>query len=298
MTKYEWERRLRNSLDDLPSREKDKVFDYYDELFADKIESGMLEEDIIDEFGSPYEVADRIRHENQFGFDDDYYEERPSYGKTDRIRDERERKEMRKMEERERRERRREEERLRKEEREREERERQERKHREEREIEERRREEERLRREERAREERIRREERAERERERRDRIRRDRERRYDDYYDDRPNHIHKSYEWHPTVAGMILGILLVVFVFIPVCAVTFGLFVASIATQIAGVAVMIYSFFGFAFASSTWLCVFGGAIVSIGVGQLMWWAGRTVYRLFKVVVKWLFGYSKCRRA
>lgn len=287
MTKYEWERRLRKCLDDLPSREKDKVFDYYDELFADKIECGMREEDIIDEFGSPYEVAERIRNENRFGFDDDYYEEKPSYGKSGFASDEYERKARRKMEERERKERRREEERARRDERAREER----------------------LRREERAREERIRREERAERERERREeraererirreeRTRRERERRYDDYYEERPNHIHKRYEWHPTVAGMILGILLVVFVFIPVCAVTFGLFIASVATQIAGVAVMIYSFFGFHFASATWLCVFGGAIAAIGVGQLIWWAGRTVYKLFKAVIKWLFGYTKCRR-
>ena len=260
MTKYEWERRLKKCLSDLPLREQNKVYDYYDELFADKIECGMREEDIIDEFGSPYEVADRIRNENPFDFDD-YYEERPSYGKSDFISEERERKERLKMEERERRERR----------------------QREERDRRERRRKEERERREERAREERIRREERAEHERDlREERARRARERRFDDYYEDRHCRDCRRYEWHPTVAGVILGILLIVFVFIPVCATTFGLFVASVATQIAGVAVMIYSFFGYPVFSATWLCVFGEGIMSIGVGLLLWWAGRTLYKVF----------------
>lgn len=279
MTKYEWERRLKKCLRDLPSIEQDKVFDYYDELFADKIECGMREEDIIDEFGSPYEVADRIRNENRFGFDDDFYEEKPPY-KNDFVSEERERKERLKREERERRENRA-----------REERERREFRAREERERRERRAEEERARRERRSRERRERMEERAERERERR-------ERRFDDYYDERPGHIHKRYEWHPTVAGALLGVLLIVFVFIPVCAVTFGLFIASVGIQIAGVVMLIYSFFGFAFASAQWLCVFGGSIAAVGAGQLIFWAGRTVYKLFKIVIKWLFGYTKCKGA
>ena len=60
MTKYEWERELKRHISALPKSEQAKIFDYYGEIFEDKIEAGMQEEQIIREFGNPYDVASRI----------------------------------------------------------------------------------------------------------------------------------------------------------------------------------------------------------------------------------------------
>ncbi len=60
MTKFEWERRLRKGISGLPHSEQRRVLDYYSELFSDKIDAGMREEEIIAEFGNPYEVANKI----------------------------------------------------------------------------------------------------------------------------------------------------------------------------------------------------------------------------------------------
>lgn len=60
MTRYEWERELKKYIAALPKTEQAKIFDYYGEIFEDKIEAGMQEEQIIREFGNPYDVASRI----------------------------------------------------------------------------------------------------------------------------------------------------------------------------------------------------------------------------------------------
>ena len=60
MTKYEWERELKRHISALPKSEQAKIFDYYGEIFEDKIEAGMSESEIIREFGNPYDVARRI----------------------------------------------------------------------------------------------------------------------------------------------------------------------------------------------------------------------------------------------
>lgn len=60
MTKFEWERQLKKGLSGLPAAEQQRVLDYYGELFSDKIDAGMKEEDIVAEFGNPFEVANRI----------------------------------------------------------------------------------------------------------------------------------------------------------------------------------------------------------------------------------------------
>ncbi|MDE7454490.1 MAG: DUF1700 domain-containing protein [Clostridia bacterium] len=60
MTKYEWERQLKKGISGLPKSEQQRVLDYYNELFADKIDAGLREQYIISEFGNPYDVANKI----------------------------------------------------------------------------------------------------------------------------------------------------------------------------------------------------------------------------------------------
>lgn len=60
MTKYEWESKLKKGISGLPFDEQKRVLDYYDELFSDKIDAGMKELDIINEFGDPLEVANKV----------------------------------------------------------------------------------------------------------------------------------------------------------------------------------------------------------------------------------------------
>lgn len=60
MTKYEWERQLKKGISALPKAEQQRVLDYYNELFADKIDAGLRETYIISEFGNPYDVANKI----------------------------------------------------------------------------------------------------------------------------------------------------------------------------------------------------------------------------------------------
>ena len=63
MTKYEWERELKKHLSDLPESEKQRIQEYFGELFEDKFESGMNEYEIIAEFGEPEEAARKIKAE-------------------------------------------------------------------------------------------------------------------------------------------------------------------------------------------------------------------------------------------
>ena len=63
MTKYEWERELKNNLKRVPEAEVARILDYYNELFADKAEEGMSEKEIIRKFGNPFDVAYKIFYE-------------------------------------------------------------------------------------------------------------------------------------------------------------------------------------------------------------------------------------------
>ncbi len=63
MTKYEWESELKKNIHRLPQEEIQKVLEYYDELFADKIEQGYGESEIVGQFGNPVDVADKILSE-------------------------------------------------------------------------------------------------------------------------------------------------------------------------------------------------------------------------------------------
>ena len=60
MTKYEWESELKKNIHRLPAEEINRVLEYYDELFADKIERGQNEYEIVRQFGNPVDVADKI----------------------------------------------------------------------------------------------------------------------------------------------------------------------------------------------------------------------------------------------
>lgn len=118
----EWRDELKSNLLCVSEAERRRVLDYYAEAYADRRDAGYTEREIIDEFGAPYDAAQRILSESPDLGDAPLYE--PS--RDDRRREERERRDERRAEERERREERQREERERREERQREERERRE----------------------------------------------------------------------------------------------------------------------------------------------------------------------------
>lgn len=60
MQKREWDRELGVALKSLPRDEFDRIKAYYDELFADKTDGGTSEEEIVEKFGTPSEVAEKI----------------------------------------------------------------------------------------------------------------------------------------------------------------------------------------------------------------------------------------------
>lgn len=126
----EWRDELKSNLLCVSEAERRRVLDYYAEAYADRRDAGYTEREIIDEFGAPYDAAQRILSESPDIGDAPLYES----SRDDRRREERERREDRRQEERERREERQREERERREERQREERERREERQREERE--------------------------------------------------------------------------------------------------------------------------------------------------------------------
>lgn len=68
MTKYEWEIELKKHMGDLPRGEQERVLEYYNELFADGMESGKSEKQLVSEFGNPVDVAYRIIAE--YGMDE------------------------------------------------------------------------------------------------------------------------------------------------------------------------------------------------------------------------------------
>ena len=67
MTKYEWEKELKNNLKRIPEAEVARILDYYNELFADKEDEGMSEKEIVRKFGNPFDVAYKILYDYQAG---------------------------------------------------------------------------------------------------------------------------------------------------------------------------------------------------------------------------------------
>ena len=60
MTYIKWKDEVESYLGRLPEGEKQKVFSYFAEMYADKRDAGLSEESIIESFGAPYDVAQRI----------------------------------------------------------------------------------------------------------------------------------------------------------------------------------------------------------------------------------------------
>ena len=63
MTIKEWTRQLKGALSPMPRKERRRVLSYYEEMYADKAEAGIPEEEILQEFGSPAAAAGRILEE-------------------------------------------------------------------------------------------------------------------------------------------------------------------------------------------------------------------------------------------
>ena len=58
--KNEWKNALSKALKTLPADERRRVFEYYDELFADRIDEGQREADILAALGDPNDAAGKI----------------------------------------------------------------------------------------------------------------------------------------------------------------------------------------------------------------------------------------------
>lgn len=67
MNKYEWFRRLNENLGNISADERERVKEYYEELYQDKQERGESEEQILSSFGEPSVAAKRIV--GDFAFD-------------------------------------------------------------------------------------------------------------------------------------------------------------------------------------------------------------------------------------
>ena len=64
MTYNEWRDELKNNLLSVTEDERRRVLDYYAEAYADRREAGFTEREIIQDFGAPYDAAQRILQEN------------------------------------------------------------------------------------------------------------------------------------------------------------------------------------------------------------------------------------------
>ena len=64
MTYMEWESEFQKCINSLPQKEKDEIIGYYREIYADKHEVGLSDEEIIKNFGEPMLAATKILMEN------------------------------------------------------------------------------------------------------------------------------------------------------------------------------------------------------------------------------------------
>ena len=63
MTYNEWRDELKDNLLSVSDEERKRVLDFYAEAYADKREAGKSEREIINDFGAPYDAAQRILNE-------------------------------------------------------------------------------------------------------------------------------------------------------------------------------------------------------------------------------------------
>lgn len=64
MTYLKWQDELESYLGTLSREERERIFSYFAEMYADKRDAGIPEKEIIEEFGAPYDAAKRILAEN------------------------------------------------------------------------------------------------------------------------------------------------------------------------------------------------------------------------------------------
>ncbi len=64
MTYNEWRDELKSNLLSVSESERRRVMDYYAEAYADRRDAGFTEREIIEDFGAPYDAAQRILAEN------------------------------------------------------------------------------------------------------------------------------------------------------------------------------------------------------------------------------------------
>lgn len=65
MTYNEWRDELKSNLLCVSDSERRRVLDYYAEAYADRRDAGFTEREIIEDFGAPYDAAQRILSENR-----------------------------------------------------------------------------------------------------------------------------------------------------------------------------------------------------------------------------------------
>lgn len=75
MTYTEWRDELKNNLLSVSESERRRVLDYYAEAYADRREAGFSEREIIEEFGAPYDAAQRILCDHS-DYSDDFFDDR------------------------------------------------------------------------------------------------------------------------------------------------------------------------------------------------------------------------------
>lgn len=66
MTYNEWRDELKSNLLCVSENERRRVLDYYAEAYADRRDAGFSEREIIEDFGAPYDAAQRILSENAY----------------------------------------------------------------------------------------------------------------------------------------------------------------------------------------------------------------------------------------
>lgn len=88
MTYNEWRDELKSNLLCVSDSERRRVLDYYAEAYADRRDAGFTEREIIEDFGAPYDAAQRILGESrQSGYNyDDYDEPKRSRREEERLR--------------------------------------------------------------------------------------------------------------------------------------------------------------------------------------------------------------------
>lgn len=103
MTYNEWRDELKSNLLSVSASERRRVLDYYAEAYADRRDAGYTEREIIEDFGAPYDAAQRIlsdRPSSSYDDYDDVYDTRRDERPRESAKREREEKRAREREER------------------------------------------------------------------------------------------------------------------------------------------------------------------------------------------------------